>query len=105
MTVIMETVAESGKGGVESRKYTPDSAWVWRMSRLTRDGTVELTRETKLSVANGDRENPIFLVQLTTSRFGNHTRLMPNLLKVTTTHTHTLEDYEVYLFPQRTFLS
>ena len=37
----METVAESGKGGVESRKYAPDSAWVWRMSRLTRDGTAE----------------------------------------------------------------
>ena len=44
----------------------------------------------KLSGANGDRENPIFLVQLTTSRIGNRTRLMPNLLKVTTTHTHTL---------------
>ena len=41
MTVLMETVAESGKGGVESRKYAPDSAWVWRMSRLTRDGTAE----------------------------------------------------------------
>ena len=41
MTVLMETVAESGKGGVESRKYAPDLAWVWRMSRLTRDGTAE----------------------------------------------------------------
>ena len=41
MTVLMETVAESGEGGVESRKYAPNSAWVWRMSRLTRDGTAE----------------------------------------------------------------
>ena len=41
MTVLMETVAESGKSGVESRKHAPDSAWVWRMSRLTRDGTAE----------------------------------------------------------------
>ena len=33
----------SGKreGKVESRKSAPDSAWVWRMSRLTRDGTAE----------------------------------------------------------------
>ena len=52
-------------------------------------GQPNLTRETKLSGANGDRENPIFLVQLTTSRIGNRTRLMPNLLKVTTTHTNT----------------
>ena len=32
----------------------------------------------------------IFPVQLTTSRIGNHTRLMPSLLKVMTTHTHKL---------------
>ena len=34
-------------------------------------------------------ENSVFRVQLTTSRIGNHTRLMANLLKVMTTHTHT----------------
>ena len=34
MTVLMETVAESGKG--ESK-----SAWVWRISRLARDGIGE----------------------------------------------------------------
>ena len=47
-------------------------------------------RETKLSGANGDRVNFVFPVQLTTSRIGNHTRLMPSLLKVMTTHTYTL---------------
>ena len=48
---------------------------------LMRDGT-------KLSGTNGDRENSVFSVQLTTRRIGNHTRLMPSLLKVMTTHTH-----------------
>ena len=57
------------------------------MSRLTQDGTANLTHETKLSGANEDRENSVFPVQLTTSKIGNHTRLMPNLLKVMTTHT------------------
>ena len=41
MTVLMETIAESGKEGWSPRKYAPDSAWVWRMSRLTLDGTAE----------------------------------------------------------------
>ena len=61
------------------------------MSGLTRDGRQpNLTRETKLSGANGDREYSIFpTVQLTTSRIRYHTRLMPSLLKVMTTHTHT----------------
>ena len=45
--------------------------------------------ETKLSGANGDRENSFFLVQLTTSRIGNHIWLIPSLLNVTTTHKHT----------------
>ena len=62
------------------------------MSVLTRDGSANLTRETKLSGANGDRENSTFPVQLTTSRIiGNHTRLMPSLRKMITTrtqHTH-----------------
>ena len=40
----------------------------------------------KLSGTNGDRENSVFLVPLTTSRIGNHTRLMSSLLKVMTTH-------------------
>ena len=83
--VLMETVAESGKRGSGVSQVVPDSAWGWRMSGLTRDGIAEPnSRKTKLSGTNGDRENPIFLVQLTTSRIGNHTRLMPNLLKVTT---------------------
>ena len=36
----------------------------------------------------GQREKFIFPVQLTTSRIGNHTRLMPNLLCVMTIHTY-----------------
>ena len=42
------------------------------------------SRETKLSGANGDKENGIFTVQLNTSRIGNHTRLIHTLLKVLT---------------------
>ena len=49
-----------------------DSARVWRMSGLTRDGTgwPNLSRETTFSGASGDRENIIFPVQLATSRIG-----------------------------------
>ena len=47
------------------------------MSRLARDGTAKpVSRETKLSGANGDMEIFIFPVQLTTSRIGNLTRLI-----------------------------
>ena len=54
------------------------------MSDLTRDGTVEpvsiLRRE------QGQRKN-IFLLQLTTSRIGNHTKLIHTLLNVLIIHT------------------
>ena len=48
------------------------------MNILTRDGTAENpSRETKFSDENnGDREMSIFLLQLTTSRIGNLTRLI-----------------------------
>ena len=54
------------------------------MSRLTRDGTgrPNLSRVTKFSGTNGDREKICFPVQLTTIRIGNHTRLIHTLLKV-----------------------
>ena len=45
------------------------------------------SQETKLSGANGDREIRIFPVQLTTSRFGNLTRMIHTLM---TTHTYIL---------------
>ena len=50
------------------------------MSRLTRDGKPNPSRETKFSGANGDREMFIFPVQLTTSRIGNLTRLILTLV-------------------------
>ena len=46
------------------------------------------SRETKFSGVNGDREIFIFPVQLTTSRIGNHTRLVYTQLKVLTIHTY-----------------
>ena len=56
------------------------------MSRLTRDGTAEPSRETKFSGTHGDRRMLIFPVQLTTSRIGNLTRLIHTLLYVMTIH-------------------
>ena len=41
-----------------------------------------LSRETKLSGANADREKIVFAVLLTRSRIGNHTRLIHTLLKM-----------------------
>ena len=43
-------------------------------------GRLNPSRETKFSGANGDREIFIFLVQLTTSRIDNLTRLIHSLL-------------------------
>ena len=58
------------------------------MNRLSRDGTAEpVSRNHIFSGANGDREIFIFTVQLTTSRIGNLTRLIHNLLYVLTIHT------------------
>ena len=53
-------------------------------------GLPNLTRGTKLSGANEEREKSVFPVQLTTSRIGNHTWLIPSLLKVMTTQGCTL---------------
>ena len=56
------------------------------MSRLTRDGTAEpVSRDQILRHARG-QGNIIFLVQLTTSRIGNLTRLIHTLLYVMTIH-------------------
>ena len=43
-----------------------------------------MSRETKFSGANGDREKNNFPVKLTTSRVGNHARLIDILPKVLT---------------------
>ena len=54
------------------------------MSRLTRDGTAEpVSRDQILRHARG-QGNIFFPVQLTTSRIGNHTRLIHTLLYVMT---------------------
>ena len=96
MTVLMEPIAESGEGewSPVSKHQIQPGCGDWAGWRGT--GQANIARETKLSGANGDRENSIFHVQLTTSRISNHTRLMPNLLKVTSrisnhTHTHSIE--------------
>ena len=58
-----------------------DSALVWRMGRLMRDGTAEpISRNHFFRRERGQQGENIFPAQLTTSRIGNHTyRLMSNL--------------------------
>ena len=46
------------------------------------------SRETKFSGANGDREIPIFCVQLTMTRIDNLTQLIHNLLYAMTVNTY-----------------
>lgn len=67
------------------RILAPDSACMRRMTGLTRDGTAEPNSRDQV---NKHRENPVFLVQLATSRIGNRTHNMPSLLKVVTTYTY-----------------
>ena len=56
-----------GKRG--AREYAPDSAWAWRMSGLTRDGTAEpVSRDQILRRERGQGKIHFFPVQLTTSR-------------------------------------
>ena len=58
-------------------------------------GRQNLTIDTKFSGASGDMANSVFPVQLTTSRIiGNHTGLMPSLLKVMITHTTKVKSSE-----------
>ena len=45
------------------------------------DGTVEPVSRDKILGANGAREKIVIPVNLTTSRLGNHTRLIHTLLK------------------------
>ena len=92
MAHVGSNVNRSGRQGgeVESRKYAPDSAWVWRMSGLARDWTTESnSRDWSLGCKRG-RKILFPPVKLNISRIGNHTRLMPSLLKVMTTHTHSI---------------
>ena len=64
------------------------------MSRLTRDGTAEPSRETEFSGAYGDTGIFIFPVQLTRSRIGNLTRLIHTLLYVMTIHMYTDRSFD-----------
>ena len=53
-------------------------------------GLPNLSRETRFSGANADREILFFLVQLTASRIGNLTRLIHTLPICVTMHTYIL---------------
>ena len=59
-------------------------------------GRLNPSRETKFSGTHGDRGIFIFPIQLTTSRIGNLTRLIHNLLYVMTIHTYIHTYLEVY---------
>ena len=78
----------SGKreGEVESRKEAPDSAWVWRTSGLTQDGTAE--PNSRDETLRRDRGQGKFQFPCSADH-KQHTGLMPSLLKVMTTPTHT----------------
>ena len=69
-----DRASKIGRNSVVSKHHIQRSSM--EMSRLTRDGT---SRETEFSGANKDREIFIFLVQLTTSRIDNLTRLIVTL--------------------------
>ena len=65
----MDAAAELGRNPVSSTIFSVSM----EMSKLTRAGLPNPSRETKFSSANADREIYIFSVQLTTSRIGNLT--------------------------------
>ena len=72
--------------GSRDRANVPLIIIIMEMSKLTRDGTAEPSRETKFSDANADREILFFPVQLTTSRIDNLTGLIHTLAICVTIH-------------------
>ena len=76
----------------ESREWEPDSAWVWKISRLAWNGTIKpVSRDQMIRHERGQRET--IPVQLTTSRIDNHIRLIHTLLKMLTMHCRKLYAY------------
>lgn len=72
------------EGGVASRKCG-------KCAGPRETGQPSLTRERNLSSANGDRVNSALPVHLITSRIGNDTMLMLNILNENDDHTHSLD--------------
>ena len=64
----------------------------WKMSGRKRDGTTEPVSRDQILRRGRRQGNSILPLELTTSWIGNHTRLVPNLLHVMTTHTHKRTD-------------
>lgn len=76
MKVSLKIVAESGRdrlSPVSKLQIQPGRG----MSGLTLDGTAEPISRGQIPGTNGDKENFVFSVQLTTSRIDITTRLMP----------------------------
>ena len=81
----MDAAAELGRNPVSKHQIQPE--YGDEQADAGRDCRT-MSRETKFSGANADREIFIFPVQLTTSRIGNLTRLVHTLLYVMTIHTY-----------------
>ena len=64
------------------------------ISRLT-PGRLNPSRETKFSGTHGDRGILIIPVQLTTSRIGNHIRLIKDTLAIYDDHTFTYQVHTI----------
>ena len=63
------------------------------------------TRQTKFSGTNADREIFIFPVQRTTSRIGNHTRLIHTLMYVMIIHTYYSTVFVLKITPPGSLLN
>ena len=75
----MDAAAELGRNPVSKHQIQPESM---EMSRLTRDGTAEPVSRDQIILRHA-RGQGIFIfpiIQLTTSRIGNLTRLIHTLL-------------------------
>ena len=79
----MGAAAELGRNPVSKHQIQPE------YGDEQAEGLPNPSRETKFSGANGDREKSFSLVQLTTSRIGNLTRLIHTLaIRVMCDHTY-----------------
>ena len=86
----MDTAAELGRNPVRKHQIQPECG---DEQADVGTGLPNTSREIKFSGANGDREEFMFLVQLTTSRIGNLTRLIPTLA-ICDDHTLSMLSFE-----------
>ena len=89
----------------ESHEQATDSAWVWRMSRLTRDETAEPVSSEQTLRRKRGQDVKYFPFQLTTGRIDNFvTRLIQILLYLVVSDNHIIAKQKAKIIEKTVFV-